>query len=358
MLVRKMGSLFRAREWWSTTCGMDEEFDVGCMCTGNVDNEPSGSAKLVAGSYSGMLRMFHPQKRDYDIGDLMLEQSLGEPILQIAVGRFTKGSMDFSLAVLQPRKLSVHACIAVGDGMAANEKQYFQLNMIYEHVFERTAANFCFGPFGIEVAPGHRPPMLDDICVQSMDGCLHFFNQEVASFKRFLPKFLLPGVLIYAPLHQSFITASSHMLVCCYKHQMLASSVEGQAAVGPAVDAAAVGKKLQATWEANVGEHVLDIKVARFSKSLAQTQTDILVLGEHTLFCLNNSGEIRMQKRLEYVPGCLCPYPQSVDRDGIAKDNLLIASGESQSGKSGRERSPSLACSPGRPRMHFGLFFV
>ena len=66
-----MGSLFRSREWWATKCGVGEvgasllrhsnmcllwstvnnvcaqEFDQGCMCTGNVDNDPTGSTKVA-----------------------------------------------------------------------------------------------------------------------------------------------------------------------------------------------------------------------------------------------------------------------------------------------------------------------
>ena len=31
-------SLFKARDWWSTTVGEDEEFDQGCLCVANFDN--------------------------------------------------------------------------------------------------------------------------------------------------------------------------------------------------------------------------------------------------------------------------------------------------------------------------------
>jgi len=31
-------SLFKARDWWSTSVGEDEEFDQGCLCVANVDN--------------------------------------------------------------------------------------------------------------------------------------------------------------------------------------------------------------------------------------------------------------------------------------------------------------------------------
>lgn len=31
-------SLFKARDWWSTTVGEEEEFDLGCLCVTNIDN--------------------------------------------------------------------------------------------------------------------------------------------------------------------------------------------------------------------------------------------------------------------------------------------------------------------------------
>ena len=40
-------SLFKTREWWATTVGEAEEFDHGCLCVGNIDNEPSGSGQCV-----------------------------------------------------------------------------------------------------------------------------------------------------------------------------------------------------------------------------------------------------------------------------------------------------------------------
>ena len=31
-------SLFKARDWWATYAGSDEEFDLGCLCVANIDN--------------------------------------------------------------------------------------------------------------------------------------------------------------------------------------------------------------------------------------------------------------------------------------------------------------------------------
>ena len=38
-------SLFKAREWWSTVVGEEEEFDSGCMCVANIDNNVSGTGE-------------------------------------------------------------------------------------------------------------------------------------------------------------------------------------------------------------------------------------------------------------------------------------------------------------------------
>jgi len=46
------------------------------------------AVKIVTGSFHGMLRVYFPHQREYKIEDLMLEQDLGEPILQVATGRF------------------------------------------------------------------------------------------------------------------------------------------------------------------------------------------------------------------------------------------------------------------------------
>lgn len=37
LLVLDM-SLFKARDWWNTKVGDNEEFDIGCMVVGNISN--------------------------------------------------------------------------------------------------------------------------------------------------------------------------------------------------------------------------------------------------------------------------------------------------------------------------------
>ena len=47
------------------------------------------AVKVVTGSFQGMLRIYNPKERDFKVEDLMLEQNLEEPIIQVEVGHFT-----------------------------------------------------------------------------------------------------------------------------------------------------------------------------------------------------------------------------------------------------------------------------
>ena len=38
-------SLFKAREWWTTTCGHEEFHDLGSLCIGNLDNSTPPSSQ-------------------------------------------------------------------------------------------------------------------------------------------------------------------------------------------------------------------------------------------------------------------------------------------------------------------------
>ena len=46
------------------------------------------AAKVVTGSLQGVLRVFGPKEPEYSPDDLLLEENLGIPILQVEIGRF------------------------------------------------------------------------------------------------------------------------------------------------------------------------------------------------------------------------------------------------------------------------------
>mmetsp|Transcript_31454 Transcript_31454/g.57089 ORF Transcript_31454/g.57089 Transcript_31454/m.57089 type:complete len:863 (+) Transcript_31454:102-2690(+) len=280
-------SLFQAREWWTVQVSEDEEFDVGCLCVANIDNEPSGANKIITGSYQGMLRMYYPKQKEYKIEDLILENDMQAPIIQIASGRFLQGSRENCMALLHPMKLSVYMVSAVSSGGAVN---YYSMAAAYEHKLNRPAFNFCYGTFG-----GIKDR--DYICVQSLDGVLSFFEQESFAFSRMLStNFLVPGPICYMPKLDSFIICNNAMCIEAYRYQVLAAAAENVDQV-PGREGSS-GKKVQVDWSTNIGEHARSILPARFSRSISANQQEVLVVGEQSIFTIKDSGGIRLQKRL------------------------------------------------------------
>lgn len=58
----------------------------------------------------------------------------------------------------------------------------------------------------------------DFTCIQSLDGVLTFFEQEVFVFCCFLPEFLLPGPIVYVPRSDLFVTMGSDWNVHAYRY--------------------------------------------------------------------------------------------------------------------------------------------
>lgn len=307
-------SLFKARDWWSTTVGEEEEFDQGCLCVANIDNSPNELDKIIIGSYHGILRIFNPKPTKIDGGwsgfrpeDVLLESSLQSPVLQIEAGKFVSGSEKLHLAVLHPRKLAVYN-VAEMSGAVEHGTQY-QMTLAYEHKLQRTAYNFTYGPFG-------QVKGKDFLCVQSMDGTVSVFEQESFAFTRFLPGALLPGPLKYIPRLDSFVTVSSSWQLECYKYQVLAVATEAKSREES--QNIKSGKRVTYDWCFNLGEQALDIAVISFPTA----PPSILVLGERNLFCITESGQLRFMKKFEYDVSCFTPY-SSITEGTI---NFLIAS--------------------------------
>lgn len=91
-----------------------EEFDLSCFCIGNADNAFPIANKIIVGSQAGFLRMYHPTKPNFRIEDLVLEEQLGAPILQVSLGRFIPGSELLGVAILHPRELVVYEILPQG----------------------------------------------------------------------------------------------------------------------------------------------------------------------------------------------------------------------------------------------------
>ena len=207
-------SLYSMLQWWQASPGSDEEFGGGCVVVGNLDNGSDGANKVATGSFSGMLRVYHPRESVYRVEDLMLETSLDAPILQLAVGAFVGGSNRLALAVLHPRALAVYSITAAtgggGKGGESAKASYYEFTRAYLHELPRPAYCMAHGLFGGGLGRDH-------LAVQSMDGEVTIWEGERALHAGRLAKFLLPGPLIYNAKADTFLTYTSHMEVDCYK---------------------------------------------------------------------------------------------------------------------------------------------
>jgi len=189
----------------------------------------------------------------------------------VEAGRFLPGTKRLGLAVLHPRRIAVYSVTAMR-GQSGGDITHFELSKSYEHKLARGAYNFCYGAFGGVAGK-------DFICVQSMDGEISILEQDSLSFTRYLNNFLVPGPLCYIAKTDSFVTANSSMEIECYKYQMLSASSAGKgASTGSSSAMPSIGensssisvksnqhskKKVMSDWALNLGEHVVDIFVAR-----------------------------------------------------------------------------------------------
>ena len=334
-------SIFTARELWSTRVGQNrEEFDSRCIAVGSADNRRDASQTVVVGSLQGILRIWRPEKRDFSPSDLLLEQDLGAPILQVSLGNFSRQFGPTCIGILHPRAFAVYELTNSLASQGDNGSGMVQLHLLYSHQLQHVAHMFCSGPFG------KRGPQDNElVCVQSMDGLLSFFDDRAFLFARFLPLFLVPGPLIYVRDTDAFVTVNSSFELMAIKFQAIASS-DGQSGTAPTGDycsdmaasapspggAIEIGttKRLQADWSLQLGENALDIQIAKQQRLAAVSTFDIIVLGEHHIFSITPNGVIRTQKRLGYHPMCAKAYPVADFSHSHPTCNLLVASAEGQ----------------------------
>lgn len=147
------------------------------------------------------------------VEDLIYEESLGIPVLQVLCGRFIPGADDqIALAILHPRKLSIFELVRTSS--------YHTLTKLYEHHFGEhfTASNMTSGCFG---GVGKSREM---IVIQSMDGKLQFYEQTAHAFTRQFHDCLLPGPILYLPKTDCFVTSTYAARMECYRYHVIAAA--------------------------------------------------------------------------------------------------------------------------------------
>lgn len=283
-------SVFQLDEWWHVQTSLTEEFDIGCLAVGNVDNSNPPVDKIVLGSQQGMLRVYNPVRPQYRVEDLVLEEPLGDPILQLLLGQFIPSDDSIGLAVLHPRRLVIYEVNAQAgkDGKGVN---FHSLRRCYEHSLgidgkHFTAYNMISGPFG-----GVKGR--DMLMVQSLDGKLQIFEQSANAFTRQLVDCLVPHPLAYLPRLDAFIATNYAFHAECYRYQVLASSQTdiGGRSGGPQTTGAFGLTALRSAlveWSINLGEPCRQILEGNFSGSEVSSRSsgEVLILCDQSLFLI------------------------------------------------------------------------
>lgn len=281
--VTTASSLFQARTWWNSRI-VNDQFDSKSVAVAKLLSVQNN--QVIIGGFSGILRIYLPQQDNSK--DVLLEQQLPAPILQLEIGNF-HSSKGPHLAVLHPLKLSVYAIAVAAD-------QSIQLNPLYECAFRHTAASFVSGQF----AKSDKTRF----CVQSLDGLLFFFEQTQLMFTRQIPGFLLPGQMVYCAKSDSIVLSTAAFNLESYKFSSLASATEERGKEGEDTSSQlAKGKRAKADWTLSVGENVLDMQVVVTSEG-----TRILLLGEFTMYFLSEDGSVVLSKRFENAVSSFYPY--------------------------------------------------
>ncbi|XP_015784320.1 protein PTHB1 isoform X2 [Tetranychus urticae] len=309
-------SLFRARDWWTTNAGSDENFGPTCLCISNIDNSRDNSDKIITGSHEGILRIYSTANtlddkrlKPFQANDLLLEVDLRQPILQLASGLLLSASKSLHLAVLHPRKISIYSAAAT-IGVTEYGSSYNVL-LIYEHNLPQSAYNFTIGPFG-------QIKGRDFLCVQSIDGTLSFYEQESFAFSRHLTNFMLPGPIVYLPTTDSFVVANGAWFIESFRYQVLAISKANDIKL-PDPDSnqrvvSSSGRRVTPDWSLQIGEPLIDLQAHTLSKKFSL----IVALGERNLYIIRDSGIVSWMKKLNFTPYSLTSYLNQ------ASDNIII----------------------------------
>ncbi|KOC62575.1 Protein PTHB1 [Habropoda laboriosa] len=301
-------SLFKTKEWWRTRCGANETFDRYSLLAVPLFGEEKKDI-LIVGSYDGYLRMYSPSSQwleetksptNYKSTDLMIEARLGNCIVDVKAGKFVSGSQDLRLAILTSSKLLVYNAVLVEESTEYGDR--CELKIVYEHTLAKFPASLTIGAFG-----GVRGR--DFLCVQSLDGTLLFYEQEMFAFSQVLRNRLLAQPIVYVSRHDVFVTASSSWFLECYRHvrinryQSMAENTRRKEERDE--QQRPCGTSLEPDWSFNIGEAILAIEAV----TLTSFEVGIMVLGERHLYCLkDNCASVKYAKRLEYRPLCFRPY--------------------------------------------------
>ncbi|XP_003371389.1 conserved hypothetical protein [Trichinella spiralis] len=188
-------SLFQTKELWQ--CKLNDAADSSFLCL-SVANLIGKSDQIIIGTSNGFLHIYEPCTKQEEISSLNPADSHDGLLL---------------LCILHQKSVAVYSMQERFSKTFLHGKDY-HLEILYEYPLSHNAYNMISGSLNDH----------DDsnfICVQSLDGVLYIFEQEMNAFSHYLPDFLLPGPLCFSNEVNLFLTVSSTWDVQTFKYEKI-----------------------------------------------------------------------------------------------------------------------------------------
>ncbi|KRX54530.1 Protein PTHB1, partial [Trichinella sp. T9] len=188
-------SLFQTKELWQ--CKLNDAADSSFLCL-SVANLIGKSDQIIIGTSNGFLHIYEPCTKQEEISNLNPADSHDGLLL---------------LCILHQKSVAVYSMQERFSKTFLHGKDY-HLEILYEYPLSHNAYNMISGSLNDH----------DDsnfICVQSLDGVLYIFEQEMNAFSHYLPDFLLPGPLCFSNEVNLFLTVSSTWDVQTFKYEKI-----------------------------------------------------------------------------------------------------------------------------------------
>ncbi|KAL1234132.1 Protein PTHB1 [Trichinella pseudospiralis] len=283
-------SLFQTKELWQ--CKLSDAADLSFMCL-SVANLTGKSDQIIIGTSNGFLHIYEPCIKQEEISSLNPTDSHNGLLL------VKDNTSKLQLCILHQKSVAVYSLQERLNKTFLHGKDY-HLEILYEYPLSHNAYNMISGSLN-----GHDDSNF--ICVQSLDGVLYIFEQEMNVFSHYLPDFLLPGPLCFSNEVNLFLTVSSTWEVQTFKYEKILLNANRLSAAENKADEKK--RLLIPEWQYLLGERAVEVAAVEDPAALFS----FIILGEQNLFCLSCNGALVTMKRLDYAPLCLHFYGMTQD---------------------------------------------
>ncbi|KRY85185.1 Protein PTHB1 [Trichinella pseudospiralis] len=274
-------SLFQTKELWQ--CKLSDAADLSFMCL-SVANLTGKSDQIIIGTSNGFLHIYEPCIKQEEISSLNPTDSHDGLLL---------------LCILHQKSVAVYSLQERLNKTFLHGKDY-HLEILYEYPLSHNAYNMISGSLN-----GHDDSNF--ICVQSLDGVLYIFEQEMNVFSHYLPDFLLPGPLCFSNEVNLFLTVSSTWEVQTFKYEKILLNANRLSAAENKADEKR--RLLIPEWQYLLGERAVEVAAVEDSAALfsfiilaQDSKVRYITTTDDGTMLFYNDTTLRWAAKLPFVP--------------------------------------------------------